>query len=159
MSRLFERVLTQLFLLKLERYHIYISPKTTLPQGLSEKNPLISWISVNAIFVESEHSASGGLLGGPEHKRGSQSQSLVSKIQLCNILLFPSFPHCPLCWLCCLRIYNKSQTAPRPKTLTKGALLFPYLPVCQFLFGGGHLGNIPKTSLNLLLFPMPCNTG
>lgn len=31
--------------------------------------------------------------------------------------------------------------------------------MCQFLFGCGHLGNIPKTSLNLTLCPSPSNRG
>lgn len=85
-------------------------------------------------------------------------------MQLCNFVLFSSSlssPRTPLCCLISLWIYTESQTIsrrPHPKP-HKASALVPIPPMCQLLFGGGHLGNIPKTSLNLLLSLWPSNRG
>lgn len=85
-------------------------------------------------------------------------------MQLCNFVLFSSSlssPRTPLCCLISLCIYTESQTIsrrPHPRPHNASALV-PIPPMCQILFGGGHLGNIPKTSLNLLLSLWPSNRG
>lgn len=85
-------------------------------------------------------------------------------MQLCNFVLYSSSLSSPLTLLCCLIslwIYTESQTItrlPHPKPHNTSALV-PIPPMCQILFGGGHLGNIPKTSLNLLLSLWPSDRG
>lgn len=80
----------------------------------------------------------GGFLGGLEHELGKQSQSLVSKKQLCNFLLFSSplsSPHTPLCCVYSLCIYTQSdhtQLWVHIQNLTILVLLFPYLPCASF---------------------------
>lgn len=85
-----------------------------------------------------EHRAAGGLMGGLEHEVLKQSQSLVSKKQLRNLLLFSSSlsSHTPLCCVYSLFIYTQSQTLTQPwvhvQNLTILVLLFPYLPCASF---------------------------
>lgn len=106
-----------------------------------------------------------GFLGGLGHELGSQSQFLVLRYNYAtfflSILLFSS-PHTVLCRVCSLYVHRESNhhtvLSPLPKPHNTSALV-PIPPMCQFLFGCGHLGNIPKTSLNLMLFMQQSNRG
>lgn len=57
-----------------------------------------------------------------------------------------------------LKVGPYTALSPHPKPHNTSTLV-PIPPMCQFLFGCGHLGNIPKTSLNLTLCLWPSNRG